>query len=544
MIYDIPVNGQLARVNWVGELATKETLPLGTPVTILPEEWESFSNVMKVEKKRVAGTDPIRTMSVYSAASEHQDRGLLRMWGFVKDRNLEPTGTWNKRLDGAARAVQFVKLEGRTCTTAFEPQCIAVDNLREYVSAVLGGGRVTACRNEVHIQHRVFRKAQGAEKTHEHHYTNGEDPTGHAAGVSRQWQLAVRPRFQRWDHNDAQAINTSAIAIRPGDFIQVLVAAEIEYRQTGRGEPNYTKVNLDLVEATRLYSEDQLKLMQIPVLMSQQAAMEDTARQTEARLTMPLITLDGAMRQLALIKVLRACDLVRFLKAAFHEQVEQSKGWDATMLVGLGLVSLEGRTTAIRLWSERLKRFLGKYVSDPEALRRVMDETRTVLSGGGAVHFLQPSSDWTPRDLDFYCPEDQYEIFCIYIIDVLGGVVQLHQEEADMATDIHEPYRHIAIKERRVIQTRFATFDVMCAKGMTSLFPIAHFFATHLMNFVSASSVCIAYPHALAQKVGVYVDGDLTAAETMAVTKKKENPPIPNASFAVTNYVSSETSTA
>ncbi|KAJ3539218.1 hypothetical protein NM688_g6399 [Phlebia brevispora] len=89
----------------------------------------------------------------------------------------------------------------------------------------------------------------------------------------------------------------------------------------------------------------------------------------------------------------------------------------------------------------------------------------------------------------------------------------------DVQQPISEPYRNLPIIERRRIQTESGMFDVMRSKTLCALGPVASYFATHVMNVISAHAVCVAYPLGTMNRTGVYTDRETTTDEAAAIRK-------------------------
>ena len=53
--------------------------------------------------------------------------------------------------------------------------------------------------------------------------------------------------------------------------------------------------------------------------------------------------------------------------------------------------------------------FFGRFTTNINIFRDVMQLTLTVLSGSAILALVRPSNDWTPGDYDFYCSNQGYK---------------------------------------------------------------------------------------------------------------------------------------
>lgn len=171
-------------------------------------------------------------------------------------------------------------------------------------------------------------------------------------------------------------------------------------------------------------------------------------------------------------------------------------------LMGFAMVSMYGRVMVARALESKRTTFLHQFIHDVGHFVQVMRDTCAVLGGSVCLAILQGSTRWVPSDLDVFCPRDSYKMFCIYLIDKLGGKVGRHQDIDDIIR-CHPHDCPSGVFDRRIIHTSTVTFDVMCSNSLTATEPVANSYATHLMNFISADAVCIAYPWMFTERVCV-----------------------------------------
>lgn len=213
------------------------------------------------------------------------------------------------------------------------------------------------------------------------------------------------------------------------------------------------------------------------------------------------IDLDSLLRSVVYsmpFRLILTCDF----RKPYGEQLSDLESWDFMTLMGFAMVSTYGRIMAARVLEAKRTSFLHRFIRDVGQLVQVMRDTRAVLGGSACLAILQSTARWVPGDLDIFCPRDGYETFCIYIVDKLGGKVIQHHDIEDIRR--HRPDDcPEGVCDRRLIRTSSITFDVMCSNTLAATEPVANSFSTHLMNFIGADSICIAYPWLFGDRICV-----------------------------------------
>lgn len=133
-------------------------------------------------------------------------------------------------------------------------------------------------------------------------------------------------------------------------------------------------------------------------------------------------------------------------------------------------------------------RALRAYVGDPAAFRAYMRMMGAVISGSFALAFLlhNQHNHFTPNDLDLYVPLDFAFRFALYLVRVEGY---------EHVRTSRVPYGRLAAHEFVIVmQKGTQCIDVIPSSNECSLYPLTHFWASHLMNYLSADAYCIAYP--------------------------------------------------
>lgn len=131
---------------------------------------------------------------------------------------------------------------------------------------------------------------------------------------------------------------------------------------------------------------------------------------------------------------------------------------------------------------------LRRYVDDPHGLRGTMRMLGAIISGSFALAFVMRNTDAviTPGDLDLYVPTQFAKRFVAYLVNVEG----YHR----IAT-ANIPYgRNSAHRPVILLAKQGVRIDVVPSNNEAALFPLSHFWSTHVMNFLSADTFSVAYP--------------------------------------------------
>ncbi|KAH9943737.1 hypothetical protein B0H21DRAFT_663556, partial [Amylocystis lapponica] len=133
----------------------------------------------------------------------------------------------------------------------------------------------------------------------------------------------------------------------------------------------------------------------------------------------------------------------------------------------------------------------------------VMRATRAIISGSSALLLLDIFADFVPEDLDIFVTAPHANTLVNYLI----GTEHYWQTSyvvvtEDAQTDVLDVHGGIS----RVTRLSAGTFhiDVIVSAENTATFPIAHWWTSLLMNFVSADTLCCAYPTLTLERRGLY----------------------------------------
>ncbi|KAJ3474337.1 hypothetical protein NLI96_g12515 [Meripilus lineatus] len=154
---------------------------------------------------------------------------------------------------------------------------------------------------------------------------------------------------------------------------------------------------------------------------------------------------------------------------------------DLMSTVQMMTISPNKRMTASNLFAARYDQLLLSFVSDPFVLRRMLKNTKSVVSGSNALKLVSPIrvGDWVTNDLDIYT----------YM-----------QPNTDRLISFFKCAGYTLVGKK---------IDIIISAKHSALFPISRFWNTFLFNFITSDSLCVAYPehvlggHGLIRDIGM-----------------------------------------
>lgn len=154
-------------------------------------------------------------------------------------------------------------------------------------------------------------------------------------------------------------------------------------------------------------------------------------------------------------------------------------------------------TELARLWNEKLQDF----VSSPVDFRAILRNSRSVVSGSVALHFiLDNPSSWNPGDCDVYVPAGS----AFVVIDYLRhheGYQFRNRSRQEHYGNLHFPSSLPAIMSiERLQRPDGKRIDVIESSTASALYPLPFFWSSHLVNYISADSICVTFPILTFQK--------------------------------------------
>lgn len=127
-------------------------------------------------------------------------------------------------------------------------------------------------------------------------------------------------------------------------------------------------------------------------------------------------------------------------------------------------------------------------------LMNLVEESRAVFSGSLVLRFVRGGDavhDWEAADLDVYAPYETQGRRIVEFFQAEGYVGKVHPS----GDGFDRPYANeTGIACVVTLKKGENSVDVIYSIGYSPLLPIAHFYATHVMNVVTSQSVAVAYP--------------------------------------------------
>ncbi len=129
---------------------------------------------------------------------------------------------------------------------------------------------------------------------------------------------------------------------------------------------------------------------------------------------------------------------------------------------------------------------LRRFVEDPPEFRRYLDGSNSVISGSFAVQFVDKDGGRQANDLDVY----------VGLNNVDGMIAFFARNGYESVEDGHSSrgYRGVHLLSRRTLAKGSQHVDIIESPTKCSLHPIAWFWSSAVMNFMTGSHFCIAYP--------------------------------------------------
>ena len=196
------------------------------------------------------------------------------------------------------------------------------------------------------------------------------------------------------------------------------------------------------------------------------------------------------------------------------EQDRRLKTWSLLLLFGLYTRNERGRRIVCRSLLVRTLEFL-REVGPPAEVRSNMRSTDTVLTGSSIVHFLirDDTLSWIPSNVNFVSSSAGFNQFCTYLVSDLNADELRHellhpddddptQEQADAVV-----FAEAGITERVHFRVRDVTIQVSRSATFSPLTAIAWGDNSLLFSYLSADTVCVAYPHAFLDNACIFSTG-------------------------------------
>ncbi|KAI9064620.1 hypothetical protein FKP32DRAFT_1569389 [Trametes sanguinea] len=160
---------------------------------------------------------------------------------------------------------------------------------------------------------------------------------------------------------------------------------------------------------------------------------------------------------------------------------------DIRLLIRVASTSRLAEGLVSTYFGRRLRRFLSLFLADPDAFLSEMDATGAVLSGSFTLPVLL-RHDWMPGDLDIYAPVGTWARVVAYLVNSEDYTVDV----PSISSPAYGSYSHIRAVAR-LSRPDGQRIDVVQSHSMSPLTPIAHFWMSAVMNYITPTHFCIAY---------------------------------------------------
>ncbi|OSD03119.1 hypothetical protein PYCCODRAFT_1424988 [Trametes coccinea BRFM310] len=227
--------------------------------------------------------------------------------GFLGDFNISVLGNWKKREKTVAAAMQFMRLESGGPNEAFAAQVRALQNIRDFIVAKVGGdlNARDLQADSIFLQRQVFTKVRPyGDQASGIRLSNVTDPGGHARKISNRWKVdhIIQTGARRANGKNMDIAHT---ALRRGDFVEVSVFADIHVLR--RKTRPLTLVNFAMKEVVKLWSAEECKMRVVLTVENTQnrftrtdlTAKEQTIRSAKVH-AMPSVFQIGGPREEAM----------------------------------------------------------------------------------------------------------------------------------------------------------------------------------------------------------------------------------------------------
>ncbi|KAI9058810.1 hypothetical protein FKP32DRAFT_1554460, partial [Trametes sanguinea] len=163
---------------------------------------------------------------------------------------------------------------------------------------------------------------------------------------------------------------------------------------------------------------------------------------------------------------------------------------------------LAGTSTVTRRWvtvflDNEYNHALRTFVHDPKALRAVLRLVGGVISGSFALAFLVRNGPhpFEPNDLDIYIPRHRCQRLLQYLTTREG-----YQTVDDPPSQYDD---NPALLSVYTLENNARRIQLVESRTSSSLYPLSYFWASHVVNFLTADNYCMAYPRLTLNQLGV-----------------------------------------
>ncbi|KAJ3553735.1 hypothetical protein NM688_g3458 [Phlebia brevispora] len=236
---------------------------------------------------------------------------------------------------------------------------------------------------------------------------------------------------------------------------------------------------------------------------------------------MTSVTVSDKVHRHALVKLAGKVNLPEYANLPYPDQIREAMTWDFMSLTGLALLSDAGREVASTVLAARLHRLWEPHFTHPLRFHDLMVHTHAVLIGSTAIQFLQPSADWVPNNFDFCTPDDNYDAFCNHLVSEERAtvLVQNHFAQPHEASTV---YASSGIKQLTTVRLPSGmNINIYRSPTISALHCIPSSIGTHLVNYIGAHTLSVAYPFSLDAREAYYED-HMPSTDIQAAKQKYE----------------------
>lgn len=163
---------------------------------------------------------------------------------------------------------------------------------------------------------------------------------------------------------------------------------------------------------------------------------------------------------------------------------------DTPTMVALGGASPIFRFFVKNRFEQDKDALIRPFITDGDKFRDKMRATESLISGSLALRLVDRTADWKVGDMDLYVPQHHFSSFVAYLLQI-----EHYDFDPDFVGNHHTWYKPgiLRVTKLRRPGTK-VSIDVICSQTDSAAFPLAHYYGTHVLNYISWDSFCCAYP--------------------------------------------------
>ncbi|KAI0067108.1 hypothetical protein BV25DRAFT_1783243, partial [Artomyces pyxidatus] len=168
---------------------------------------------------------------------------------------------------------------------------------------------------------------------------------------------------------------------------------------------------------------------------------------------------------------------------------------------------------------------LRQYVNNALEFRSLLRDNRAVVSGSTVLEFVLRGNDspvnWHSTDLDIYCPLTTAASIVDYLIEKESFRIVQDYSERDRTDDVEHEYDNGAIGSVTTMASPTGRkVDIIASTRNSALLPITYFWGTIVANYITADSICLAYPRLTLKGIGAVNPVRMPAPRVAACIEK------------------------